>query len=137
MISLVSYFTINPYCCHRYPANIAKTTFKGQNLSDSVYIGGAFCKVKAYIPSPFSAKTAEGLGIQENTVDPSHIVLSVSHLTIPIQAATQQNASVQTALKNMYFELVPPYIFKSEVAALGFKHSLKVRTVTISYCVAG
>ena len=49
-IACVFCFTINPRGCHKYPANIAKITFKEQALPDS--IGGAFCKVKPYIPPP-------------------------------------------------------------------------------------
>ena len=61
----VSCFTINPRGCRRYSANIAKTTFKGQDLPDSVYIGGTFCKVKPYIPPHVSAKTAGDSDIQQ------------------------------------------------------------------------
>ena len=36
-------------------------------------MGGAFYKVKPYIPSHISAKTVGDLDIQQNTVDPLHI----------------------------------------------------------------
>ena len=45
--------TINLHGCCKYPANIARITFKVQHLPDSVYIHGAFCKVTSYILPPY------------------------------------------------------------------------------------
>ena len=50
----------------------------------SVYIGEAFCKVQPYIPPPVTAKPAGDLVIQQNTINPLHIAISVYYLTIPI-----------------------------------------------------
>ena len=58
-IAHVSCFTVNPCDCCKYPANIAKITFKGQDLG-SACTGGTFCKAKLYISlsgPPVSAKT--------------------------------------------------------------------------------
>ena len=63
---------------------IAKITSEVQDLPDSAYIGGAFCKAKAYIPLSICVKTAEDLNIQQNTVDTKHVVLSLPHLAIPV-----------------------------------------------------
>ena len=92
-------FTINPRGHRKYTENIAKITNKGQDLPDSVYIG----KIKPYIPSPVSAKTAGDSDLQQNTVDPLHAYLSVPHLVIHGQTAPRQNASIQTAPKNIIF----------------------------------
>ena len=56
-----------------------------------------------------SDKTAGGLDIQQNTVDPPYVALSVPHLAIPVQTTPQQNASMQTAPKNIMssFKAVP------------------------------
>ena len=51
-IAHVSCFTINPRGRPKYSVNIARIAFKGQNLPDRVYLGGAFYKVKPYIPHP-------------------------------------------------------------------------------------
>ena len=48
-----------------------------------------------------SAGTAGDSDIQQNTVDPLHVALSVPHLAIPVQIALQQYVSVQTAIKNI------------------------------------
>ena len=69
----------------------------------NIYIGVAFCKIKPYIPPHVSAKTAGDLDIQQNTVDPLHVALTVPHLAIPVQTAHQQYASVQTAPKIIFF----------------------------------
>ena len=88
-ITHVSCFTINPHGCCKHPVNIARIAFKGQDLPDSAYIGGAFCKVKPYILPHASAKTAGNSDIQQNTVDPLHVTPSVPHLAIPVQTALQ------------------------------------------------
>ena len=49
-IAHVSCFTINPRGHHKYPVNIARIAFKGQELPDSIYIGGVFYNIKPYIP---------------------------------------------------------------------------------------
>ena len=75
---------VDPRGRRKHPMNIATIAFKGQNLPDRVYIGGAFYnKVKPYIP-PVSAKIAGDLDIQQNTVGPLHFALSVPHLAIPV-----------------------------------------------------
>ena len=55
-IAYVFHFTINPHDRHRYSANNAKITLKEKDIPDSVYIGGVFCKVKPYIPTPPSCQ---------------------------------------------------------------------------------
>ena len=42
----VSCSTVNPHGCCKFPANIAKIRFKGQDHPDIVYIGRVFCNVK-------------------------------------------------------------------------------------------
>ena len=74
---------VNPRGLCKYQANIAKITFKGQDLQDSLYIGGAFCKL-TFLPL-VSAETAGDSDIQQNTVDPLHVAISVSHLDISVQ----------------------------------------------------
>ena len=49
-ITHVSCFTINPRGRHEHPVNIATIAFKWQDLPDSVYIGGAFYRIKPYFP---------------------------------------------------------------------------------------
>ena len=63
-IARVSYFTINPHGGCKYPVNIAKITFKGQDLPDSIYIGGAFCKIKPYISPPHQCQNYRRFGYQ-------------------------------------------------------------------------
>ena len=93
-----------------------------------IYTDGAFYKVKPYISSPVSAKTSRNLDIQQNTVDPLCVALSMLHLAILTQIAPQQNASVQTASYNiMFFWGCPVNKFESVVAALHFKHGLTLK----------
>ena len=87
--NMVSCYTINHGGHRNYPANIAKITFKGQDLPNSVYIDGAFCKVKPYIPPPLhpvNVKTTRDMDTQQNTVDAPHVALFVPHLAISIHA---------------------------------------------------
>ena len=121
-ITHVSCFTINSRGHRKHPVNIARIAFEGQDLPDRVYIGGTFYKVKPYISPHVSAKTAGDSDIQQNTVDPLHVVLSMLHLGI--QTVLQQYTSVQTASKNIMFNV---YKFESEVAALHFKHGLTLK----------
>ena len=81
--------------CHKRPVNIARIAFKGQDLPDRIYIGGTFYKVKPYILPTRQC--------QNSSVDPLHAVFSVPHLAIPVQTVPQQNASVETAFKNLMF----------------------------------
>ena len=55
-ITHVSCFTINPRGCRKHPVNIARIAFKGQDLLDRLYIGGALYKVKPFTPPPFPTR---------------------------------------------------------------------------------
>ena len=99
-ISDLSCFVINTRGCRKYPTNIAKVIIKVQDLPDNVYTWAVFCKVEPYIHPLVTAKTAGDLDIQQNTLDPLQVALSVPHLAIPVRTAPQQYASVQTAPKN-------------------------------------
>ena len=104
-IAHVSCFTVNPHGHCKYPGNIAKMISR-QDLPDSVYIGGAFCKVINLTFLIFViTKTAGDSHIQHTTVDPLYVALNVPHL------AQQQNTFVQTALKNIMSssEALPSY----------------------------
>ena len=82
-IAYVSCFTINPRGRRKHPVNITRIAFKGQDLPDRVYIGGTFL---SYV----SAKIVGDSDIQQNTVDPLHVALTVPHLAKPMQTAPQQ-----------------------------------------------
>ncbi|KAG0712261.1 Large neutral amino acids transporter small subunit 2 [Chionoecetes opilio] len=45
-------YTIPPRGHRRSPTNIAKVTFKKQDLPDSIYVAGVHCSVKPYRPTP-------------------------------------------------------------------------------------
>ena len=61
-IAHVSCFTIISRGRYKYPVNIARIAFKGQDLPDRVYIGGAFFKVKPYIPPPHQCQNCWRFG---------------------------------------------------------------------------
>ena len=98
-ITHVSCFIINPRGCSRYPATIAKNTFKGENLPDSVYIGEAFCDARCH-----------------PCVSPGH-----THTNCPSTKCICANC---TQKHNVFFRGCPVYQTESEVAVLSFKHDL-------------
>ena len=98
---MTSLMSTHPHGRCKHTVNIATIVFKEQDLPDRVYIGRAFYKVKPYIPLPHQCQTAEDSDIQQNSVDPLHVALSVPHLAIPVQTILQQYTSVQTAPKNI------------------------------------
>ena len=83
-IAHVSCFTINPHGCHKYPINIAGIAFKGQDLPDSVYIGGTFCKMKTYIPLPCQCQNCWRFRHQAKYCRSITRCPSVPHLGIPV-----------------------------------------------------
>ena len=75
----------------------------------SSWQSGAFCKVKPYIPPHHRSQKCWRVRHPENTVESLYVAFSVTHLAIPVQTVPQQNASVQTVLKNImsYSKTVP------------------------------
>ena len=78
-----------------------------------------------------SAKTAGDLDIQQNTEGPPHVFF-MPRLVIPVQAVPQQNAFVQTSLKNiMYFSEAVQSTDLNQIDALHFK--LNKRSLSVAY----
>ena len=106
-IAYVSCFTINPRSCCKYPANIAKITFK--KLSS---------KVKPYIPSAPPMTKLLKIFISGNTADPLHVALCASpghtHTNCPLTIRICANCTKEN---NNFFQGCLIYNFQSEVAA--------------------
>ena len=113
---------VNPHRRRNYPAKIAKIICKGQHLPDSVYIGGAFCKVKLHILNPISAKTTADSDIHHTL--PSLCLNWQCHTNYPSTKCICANCTQQ---QNVFFRGYPIYKFELEVAALYFKHGLTLK----------
>ena len=127
---------VKPRGCYKYAANITKITFKGQDLPDRVYIGGAFCKVKPYIP-PLNqcvncwkfghpAKYCRYATCCPLCASPDHTCTNCSSTKCICANCTQEH--------NVFFRDCIVYKFESKVAALCFKHGLTLKEARKEVC---
>ena len=115
-ITHVSCFTIDPCGRCKHPVNIATIAF----------IGGAFFKVKPYIPPPHQCRNCWRFG------HPVKYCRSTARCPLcasPGHTCTNCPSTIHicancTHHHNVFFQGCPVYKFESEVAALRFKYDL-------------